>query len=388
MATARDTLTLPVKKYLESKYYDPSFPGSFSGIDRFFKAVKEEGVYDLNKNDIAQWLMGEDAYTINKPVRHKFKRNRVIVSGIDNQWDGDLMDMISLSKYNQNYKYILLMIDIFSRYIWTVPLKSKHASEIIRAFKIVFKTGRKPEILRTDRGREFIAKSVTDFLRGHSIHSFVTNNIVKANYAERGIKSIKSKLSRYMYSNQTYKYIDVLDSIVETYNNSFHSSIKMAPQDVNETNESKLWRQLYLPKKEKNQPKEKSKKKTIKPYKFIIGDTVRVSFLKKTFSREYDQKWSDEIFIISKRFRRDNIPVYKLTDFYGKQNIQGTFYQEELQKISVPPNKTYKIDKILKTKTVKGQRFFLVKWMGWPSEFNSYVSAKEVKRLKGLSKKV
>ena len=110
--------------------------------------------------------------------------------------------------------------------------------------------------------------------------------------------------------------------------------------------------------------------------------------LKKTFSREYDQKWSDEIFIISKRFWRDNIPVYKLTDFYGKQNIQGTFYQEELQKISVPPNKTYKIDKILKTKTVKGKRFFLVKWMGLPSEFNSYVSAKEIKRLKGLSKKV
>ena len=191
-----------------------------------------------------------------------------------------------------------------------------------------------------------------------------------------------------MYSNQTYKYIDVLDSIVETYNNSFHSSIKMAPRDVNETNESKLWRQLYLPKKEKKQSKEKSKKKTIKPYKFIIGDTVRVSFLKKTSSREYDQKWSDKIFIISKRFRRDNIPVYKLTDFYGKQNIQGTFYQEELQKISVPPNKTYKIDNILKTKTVKGKRFFLVKWMGWPSEFNSYTSAKEVKRLKGLSKKV
>ena len=127
-------------------------------------------------------------------------------------------------------------------------------------------------------------------------------------------------------------------------------------------------------------------KKSIKPFKFSVGDTVRVSYLKKKFSREYHQKWSDEIFRISKRFRREGLPVYKIIDFYGKQEIKGSFYQQELQKVKISPNKLYKIDKILKTKTVKGKKLSLVSWVGWPSEFNSYVSANEIKRLKKMSK--
>ena len=163
------------------------------------------------------------------------------MSGIDDQWDGDLMDVSSLAKYNnKNYRFILLLIDIFSRYTWTVPLKSKHAIKMIKAFKLVFSKSRKPRSLRSDQGGECVAKSVRDFMRAQDINAFVTVSETKANYAERAIKMTKSKLFKYMYANQTYRYIDVLESIVDSYNKSYHSSIKMAPNDVNDSNESFL----------------------------------------------------------------------------------------------------------------------------------------------------
>ena len=127
----------------------------------------------------------------------------------------------------------------------------------------------------------------------------------------------------------------------------------MQPNDVNDSNESFLWKQQYLPHKKVDSL---NLKKSKKPFKFSVGDTVRVSYLKKKFSREYHQKWSDKIFRISKRFRREALPVYKITDFYGKQEIKGSFYRQEFQKVKISPSKLYKIDKILKTKTVKGKK--------------------------------
>ena len=140
---------------------------------------------------------------------------------------------------------------------------------------------------------------------------------------------------------------------------------------------------MYLPQKN---DKIKSSKDTIKRYKYEVGDTVRISFLKKTFQREFDQRWSDEIFRISKRFRREALPVYKLNNFTGKEEIKGTFYQQELQKVKISPNKLYKIDKILKTKIVRGKRQYLVSFVGWPKEYNTYVSSNEIKHLKKTGK--
>ena len=374
-----NTLTPEVKKYLTKQYYDPKFPGSFSGVDKFYTEINNRGKYNLTRKDIEKWLQGQDTYTVNRSVQHNFKRNRVIVSGIDNQWDGDLMVLNSLAKYNNNYKYILLLIDIFSRYIWTVKMKTKTSEATINAMKQVFAKGRKPEILRTDKGRDFLSKPFKDFMKAEGVHQFSTQNETKANYAERAIKTIKSKLFKYMYANHTYKYIDALDSITEAYNNGYHSSIKMAPNNVNESNQSALWQQLYLPKTADG----KNKTKNIpKNFKFEIGDFVRISFLRKAFSREYDQKWSDEIFRVARRYKREGIPVYKLKDFNSTEDIQGTFYQQEMQKVDVPVDKLYQIDKILATKIKGGKRLYLVSWAGWPKQYNSYVSAKDIKHLK------
>jgi hypothetical protein len=112
-------------EYLSSVYYDPKRPGGFGGVDRLYDDVKKEGKFAISRKKLKEWLMKQDAYTLHKPMRRHFKRNRVIVGGIDQQWQMDLADMQSMQKFNDGYRYLLVCIDVFSKYAWVVPLKNK-----------------------------------------------------------------------------------------------------------------------------------------------------------------------------------------------------------------------------------------------------------------------
>ena len=110
---------------LEVKYFDPRRPGSYAGLDKFYRSGP-----GASRKRLKQWLKGEESYTLHKPVRYTFKRNRVVVSGIDSQWDVDLIDMIQYKKSNDDYKHILVATDILSHYAWTRALKSKTGREV------------------------------------------------------------------------------------------------------------------------------------------------------------------------------------------------------------------------------------------------------------------
>jgi hypothetical protein len=138
----------------------------------------------------------------------------------------------------------------------------------------------------------------------------------------------------------------------------------MKPVDVSRENESALWTMQY-------EPYRKKKNKEQDPrFKFAVGDTVRISHLRSTFMREYEEKWTQEIFIVVKRYGREGLPIYKLMD-YLNETVQGTFYEPELQAVKEP--ETYKIETILKTKKVKGKKQHLVKWVGWASKYDSWI---------------
>jgi hypothetical protein len=111
--------------YLPSIYYHPKRSGGFGGVGRLYQDVKKEGKFKISRKEIKAWLMKQDAYTLHKPMRRHFKRNRVIVGGIDQQWKMDLADMQSMQKFNDGYRYLLVCIDVFSKYAWVVPLKNK-----------------------------------------------------------------------------------------------------------------------------------------------------------------------------------------------------------------------------------------------------------------------
>ena len=343
-----------MNKLLTSIFYDPSHPASFSGPQKLYKAaLKQDSSITLNA--VKTWLSGEETYTLHKPSRKKIKRNKVIVRSIDQQWDIDLMDMSKVAKYNDGYHYILLAIDIFSRFVWTEPLKDKSGKEVVRALTKIFKE-RIPDTVRSDKGTEFLGYKVQHVFKSHSIRHFVTQNEVKANYAERAIKTIKGKIYKYFTYKQSYRYIDALPEITQAYNSSVHRSINTAP--VQMTNN---WK-----------PETKTERKT---FKFKVGDFVRISHARKTFSREYDQRWSGELFQIAKR-NGTLYPTYKIKD-YARDPIEGTFYEEELQKVS--PNEYYKVEKVLKSRKLKGKpKEVLVRWLHWPPKYDSWIPETDI----------
>ena len=178
------------KEYLASIYYNVKHPGSYAGPDKLYQAVKKEGKFKIGKYRIRKWLQDQETYSLTRAARRKFKRNRVIVEGMDSMWDMDLADMTQLAKQNDGVKYILVVIDIFSRYTWCEPLKSKEGDEVVRALKRIIEQGRQSKLIRTDKGREFRNKKLTAYLKDIGIHHIVTQNEPKANYAERVIQTL------------------------------------------------------------------------------------------------------------------------------------------------------------------------------------------------------
>ena len=368
--------------YLSSIYFNPKHPASFAGPSKLYQELKKDGRFSVGLRKIKQWVQNQDVYSIHRPLRRKFLRNKVIVSGIDEQWDVDLMDMSNLAKHNNGVKYLLLAIDIFSRFVFVQPLKTKTTSEVVKAFKNILKEGRKPKLVRSDKGSEFTGSVIEKYFKQTGIHHFVTQNEGKANYAERAIKTIKNSIHRYISHTQKQVYIDKLQDFIHSYNHSFHSSICMSPSEVNESNERGLWWYIYWPQNKVKKIKKQSSVPISKTrFKFKVDDLVRISGLKGPFTREVHQKWSSEIFKVNHRSRRDGIPIYKLIDFLG-EDIKGSFYQSELQKVSISEDKLWKIEKILKTKKRKGKETeYFVRWLNWPKKFDSWVKASDIESI-------
>ena len=354
-------------KYLTSVYYDPKRPGSFGGVHRLYDDVKKEGAFKISRTKIKHWLMKQDAYTLHKPMRRNFKRNRVIVGGIDQQWQMDLADMQSMQKFNDGYRYLLVCIDVFSKYACVIPLKNKTGPSLVEAFKVILSSGRKPEKIMTDQRTEFLNKHFRALMKEEDIELYNTYNETKASIVERLIRTLKTKMWRYFTAKKTMRYIDMLPDLVFSYNHSIHRSIKTKPADVTVENEKKVWHTLY----------EHNVHKNIK-YKFKIGDQVRISKIKKRFEKGYKPNFSKEIFTVTKQIPRDP-PVYKLKD-YDHEELKGTFYDKELQKV-LKQDDIYEVEKILK-KRGRGRNIqYFVKWAGYPNKFNSWVSASEINKI-------
>lgn len=293
------------------------------------------------------------AEELHKPVSSKFTRRRVYVRGIDEIWAADLIDMQAFSKFNSGIKYLLTVIDVFSKYGWIVPLKTKTGKEVAGALKIIFRE-RKPRKMWVDKGKEFYNKDVQKLVELYS-----TENEEKSSVVERWNRTMKEKMFKYFSANSTRKYNDVLEKLVARYNDTKHSSIKMTPtQASKKCNENRVFRNLY-PDIERDDSTPK----------FAKGDKVRITKKKKTFEKGYTPRWTEEIFTISEiQYTR---PItYKIADYNG-ETIQGTFYEQELQKTN---QTTFRIEKIIKK---RGSRS-LIKWLGYPESFNSWIENKNI----------
>ena len=294
------------------------------------------------------------AEELHKPVKRKFKKRRVMVNGIDKIWAADLADMKAFKDHNDGYTFLLLVIDIFSKYGWIVPLKNKKGKTVAEALENIFEE-RKPEKLWTDKGTEFKNKDVKKLIEIYS-----TENEEKSSVVERWIRTMKEKMWKHFTDNKTRTYIDVLPDLVEDYNNTVHSSIKMAPIEASKKkNELTVWRNLYP---------DRYKIYDLTP-KFSVGDKVRITKKKKVFEKGYTTRWREEIFKI-KEIQNTNPITYKIEDL-EKEEIKGTFYEQELQKTKP---EIYRIEEVLE----KGEKQSRVKWKGYDKRFNSWVDNKHI----------
>lgn len=361
-----------MEEYLHKIYFDPSHPASYTSPEKLYKWCKEEGKYPVTRKKIKEWFSGVEAYTLHRTVQRRFPRNKVYVPKPGIQWDCDLIHMVDYSNQNDGIKYILICIDIFSRYVWLRGTKSKTPKDIIQAFKDIFNTTEKPLRLRTDKGKEFTNKECQRFLKSRNIvHMLAQNTETKANYAERAIKTLKMRIQRFFTHKQTHRYIDKLQTFANSYNNTYHRSIKTTPAKVNNDNEGQVWFTQYV------EPLLVQTKPTNRKKIYHTGDLVRISHIRKTFEREYDTHWTGELFRIVQEVTNNNIPMYKLKDYSG-ENVQGLFYAKELQKVTVDEDQPYKIEKIIKTRQRKGSKQYYVKWLYWPDMYNSWVDETEV----------
>ena len=362
--------------YLANIYYDPNYPGAYGGVEKLYRAVRKEGKYVIGRTKIRNWLLKQEDYAVHRETRSKFKRRRVVAPFVDYQWDVDTANMTFYKKENDGNAFFVLAIDILSKFIWTVPLRTTTGQEMVLALKRMFAAGRKPTHLRSDQGTEFVNRNVKALLKKEGVTFFVTHNVVKASYAERAIKTIKSRLVRYMTHKQTHRWIDILPKVTESYNQTYHRSIKRSPQSVKPTDSVELWKRQYdtIPMSNSN----RRHVSAVAKFKYKVGDLVRVSFLRRPFQREYDERWSRELFVVNQRFMSDNIPQYFLK-YYAGELVSGTFYSNQLKKAHEQTN--YLVEKVLRHRTRRGQKELLVRWRGWPAKYDSWISAEDVSAL-------
>jgi hypothetical protein len=231
---------------LKKLYFDPDSPVAFAGAARL---IKEARKYGISRTDVTGWLSGQDAYTLHKGTTKRYKRRRYTLLGIDDLWQADLADVSNLARHNDGYKFWLVIIDAFSKFLWVVPIKNKLGSTVADALnQVMLNKNRKPRNLNTDSGTEFTNRQVQQLLKTNDVNFYTAKNPdTKASFAERVIRSIKGRVYRYMTHKNSKRYIDDLDRLVAGYNNSLHRSIGMAPIEVTPDTEDTVRRRLQGP---------------------------------------------------------------------------------------------------------------------------------------------
>ena len=235
-----------MEEALEEIYAGPNQPGSFGGADKVQRALKKVKNIKVSTGDVQKWLKKKDTYTKFRAARKNFKRNPIIAPHIDAQWQGDLAEVGNIASHNDGVRYLLVVIDVVSKYTWVEPLLTKKGPTVLQAFQKIFNENkRRPKKMQTDDGKEFLYGGLQKYLEGNGITFFTVKSDKKAAIAERVIKTLKEKIYRYMHEKHTLSYIGVLQDLVSSYNNTYHSSIKMAPAEVTEKNEGEVLRNLY-----------------------------------------------------------------------------------------------------------------------------------------------
>ena len=343
---------------------NPKFPTSLSSLQQFYREAKKV-ITDLIYRDIVAWIKQSETYTMHKSARKNFRREQIYTNSIDYLWEIDLVDVSRLKEDNDGYTFLLVCIDTFSKYVWIRPLKKKTGKATVEAFTdIVSKDVRTPKNLHYDQGTEFTNRHFQQLLKSMNSNGYEAINDTKAAIVERVNRPVKNKMYRYFKGENTFRYMDVLQDLVESYNTTYHRSIGMKPSQVKSQNEFQVFRRLF--------PASHLRKWRVE---LKEGDHVRISHKKRMFDKEHAATWTEEIFKIKEVINESTPPTFIIEDLLGEE-IEGKFYKEQLQKVKLP--NSFIVEKIHCRRKCKGITEVLVSWRGYPDKFMQWLPQKDI----------
>lgn len=345
------------KKKILNKYYDIRKTSSFGGVTKL--GIK-------NRKKAEQFLSSQRTYTLHRRRINKFQTKPVIVSGPFIQYQSDIIDLKKYSKFNNGFRYILNIIDVFSKYSYAIPMRTKTSGETATAFEKILTKKNTPRILQVDRDKAYLGKPFINMLKKHNIKLFHTNTKLKASIIERFNKTLLDKIFKMFTARNTQTWYNVLKTIINTYNRTKHSTTKFKPIDVTHKNAETIWLNTH----------HSHKPLPEKLAKFKKGDVVRISREKDKFEKGYLINFSEELFKIIKKIPgKPN--TYQIEDLKGSK-IEGQFYEPELVKYNFKEEEEpFIIDQIIKAKGNK----LLVSWKGYSKDFNSWIPKSYIKKL-------
>lgn len=317
----------------------------------------------LDETSIDMDLKSNIVNELHKPARINFPRRNTVIKNMNDLYQADLIEMKPHSNVNKGFKYILTVINCFTKVADAVPLKDKTGKSVTKAMEIAMQRDKNTvKHLQTDDGKEYFNKDFAELMERYNVNHYSTNSEKKAAIIERFNRTLKGAMYKAFSNRGSYVWFDLLSDLIHEYNNTFHRTIGMKPNDVNKKNSKEVLKRI------KKNTKPRVEKRL--PRKFIVGDKVRISKYKGIFSKKYLPNWTNEVFIVYK-VQPTYPETYILKDNKG-QLLQGGFYGHEMLK-SISGD-VYLVEKILKRK--KDQ--VLVRWLGFDKSEDSWISKQDL----------
>lgn len=310
---------------LSDLYYNTKNKSAFGGVNKLYNEAKTK---NITMAQVKNWLHAQKLYTTYFPPKINIKRNKIMAWGPNFLYEADLGHLPDLKWHTGNYPWILCVIDAFTKFLYVEPLISKQGPEVTSALAKIF-AQKHPVYFRSDFGSEFYNKYTQELFKKFDIIQYGARGLKKAAIAENIVRYLKNRIYKFFRSKKTETrgdYARILQEIVAGYNNSTHSAHGMKPKDVTIYNADIVFGRLYP-------DYYTNKMKRTKPM-YNAGDKVRLSKLRSPFAKGYKQNYTDEIFEISQVILTRIPPVYKIRSLSDGATIVGTFYAEELMKIS------------------------------------------------------
>jgi len=305
-----------------------------STINSVYKKITSKGylgsvrslskICGIKESEAQRYLRTQNSYTRHKARRTKFRRRRVVSPGMNYLWQADVVFLPKYKNENDGFSCLLTVIDVFSKFAYAIPMKSKSSIAVIAAFsKILSSTKHRPKTLECDQGTEFWSKMFQKWINQQGILMYHNYSDFGSSVVERFNRSICTIISKHLTLTGQKRYIDDLPHLVRLYNQRVHSRTKYAPSKVNKYNEMDVWLESY-----KDLYSQPIPKPSLKLY-----DRVRLDKTRGLFEKGYWPAYTSEIFEICEVI--SSVPVtYRVRDMKG-EIISGIFYSQDLSKVEV-----------------------------------------------------